>query len=270
MKPARVQLSKVDPNSETTLKRNSGESILESKLPLIQANAQKRAKDKEQRARYNQIQADKLKRINSILDCVPNEDHFDSEGDNIWQVEREELEESKRSALIRLENYRPPKANMVGMISAKLVLMSLENGASIMSACKAANITVPRFHALYEADRDFKDAVDMIRDSMAYAVEDALFHAATNPEIYGSVTAAIYISKNRMPDRYNDKPSPRAKQRTQLSDDELAAKIDRLQSSVDGVKRKQPTIDAEYTVESDRTSTNDSPESGVAILQVHS
>lgn len=83
----------------------------------------------------------------------------------------------------------------------KAILKSLHKGASINSACQAANISVVSFWKWRKKNKKLDLLVKSIYDSRIQIVEDALYKGA----LEGNTTAQIFFLKNRAVDRWRDK-----------------------------------------------------------------
>ena len=184
----------LDEQTPTTLESQLGRSIAKESFDKIRADRDQQSKDKH--AAQSKIDAlnERLDRIAKLNKAVPC--HCDNALE-VSQSDKRLLDRVKAETLQMIESYTYPRANLIGMNQTKCILLSLENGASIMHACNAAHVSPVRFYAQLKVDRALADAYEMIQDAKAMMVEDALYNAATNPETYGHVTAAIYWSKNR-------------------------------------------------------------------------
>lgn len=104
------------------------------------------------------------------------------------------------------------------------VMESLNNGASIGAAVKAAGTNAVTFWRWRMVDKELDDQVHAIYDSRIQIVEDALYRGA----VEGNPTQQIFFLKNRAyhrwRDRYDIPPMIDQSQHyhfTKLSDDEL-------------------------------------------------
>ncbi len=86
-------------------------------------------------------------------------------------------------------------------LQKKTFLKSLEQGTSIIKACKSADIAVVTAWRWRRDNKDFDEKVLAIIESRTQVVEDALYVGASK----GNVIAQIFWLKNRAKDRWKDK-----------------------------------------------------------------
>jgi hypothetical protein len=89
------------------------------------------------------------------------------------------------------------QANKVKAVK-KAIIKSLEKGAYITAACKAAKISPVTFYEWLRKDKEFAKSVDIAQESRIGIVEDALFKRAEK----GNMTAIIFFLCNRAGDRW--------------------------------------------------------------------
>ena len=82
----------------------------------------------------------------------------------------------------------------------KAIILSLQNGGTVVAACAAAGTSRGMFYEWYKSDDAFKDKVDKARKSRIHHVEDALFKKA----VEGNMTAIIFFLCNRAPEDWKN------------------------------------------------------------------
>lgn len=80
------------------------------------------------------------------------------------------------------------------------IILSLNNGATVSSACDGAKISRSTFYQWYKTDPAFAKKVDQAQESRVQHVEDALYKNA----ITGSLTAQIFFLCNRAPEKWKN------------------------------------------------------------------
>ncbi len=83
----------------------------------------------------------------------------------------------------------------------KAILRSLENGAGIQAACKAAGITTMSFWRWRKKNPKLDKLVATLLEGQIEIVEDALYKSA----LAGNTTAQIFFLTNRAPERWKDR-----------------------------------------------------------------
>lgn len=86
----------------------------------------------------------------------------------------------------------------------RVILDSMDAGASRTAACQAAGIARSAFYTWIGDDPEFAAEVEERWTTSIMAVEDAVFRAATDPE-KPNMTAAIFFLLNRAPERWQDR-----------------------------------------------------------------
>lgn len=84
---------------------------------------------------------------------------------------------------------------------AEAIIESLNNGSSIIAACKGAGIQPVTFWRWRKADPSLEDEAAVAVTSRVMIVEDALYNSA----IKGNITAQMFFLMNRAPENWKDK-----------------------------------------------------------------
>ena len=87
------------------------------------------------------------------------------------------------------------------------ILKSLENGATVVRACKAAKINRDTFYTWLKKDAAFFEAVQIAKESRIEVAEDALF----NNIIKGNPASIIFFLCNRASSRWRNVQKVEAK-----------------------------------------------------------
>jgi hypothetical protein len=74
-----------------------------------------------------------------------------------------------------------------------IIIESLENGATVISACEKCDINPATYYKWYHKDSKFRDRVEEAKRSRISIVEDALYKSAAT----GDTRAGIFILVNR-------------------------------------------------------------------------
>lgn len=88
--------------------------------------------------------------------------------------------------------------NKVKIVRA--LLKSLNNGATVTSACKAAGIAQSTYFLWMSKDKKFAKMTERAISSRVHIVEDALFKTA----VTGAVSAQKYFLNNRASNKWRD------------------------------------------------------------------
>jgi len=83
----------------------------------------------------------------------------------------------------------------------RAIFKSLKKGASILEACRAADIHYTNFWHWRQENERLELVVRAIIDSRIQMVEDALFSSA----VKGNTTSMIFFLTNRSPERWSDR-----------------------------------------------------------------
>jgi len=82
----------------------------------------------------------------------------------------------------------------------RIIVESLENGATKTRACAGADIGRATFYRWKKSSKHFKRAVDEAEESQIGRVEDAVYKLAAE----GDLAAGKFFLCNRAPDRWKD------------------------------------------------------------------
>ncbi len=236
------------------IKDQLGSSPTEQAMPTLAKNSTKRNKSRTQKKHEHTLDVQRLARIEQVLDAMPD---FDDDLFAMSAEDREKLSEIKLSALERVERYKPPRPSDLGLRRIQAILLSLEGGASVTKACAAVGTSCARFYLALEADQDLMRVFEVVQDAKALIVGDCLYDAATDKTTYGHVTAMIFYLKNRQSNRWNDKPSPRERGRSTMTDADLQKRI--LELTAQREVPRLPIVDAGI-VQTGAADTGDTPE----------